>query len=162
MRSQHRGPGFDPWAGSQTPHGTTRIFPVAQMVKSLLAMQETRFNPWVRKTLWRREWQPTPVVLPGESHGQKSLVGYSPWRVGHDLATNATLHGLHGSTKNRHAAAKGPVWCNQEPAQLNKCIKYIFLNRAGKKQKTRNYHTFLALITDPSRIYFCGQYGRHF
>ena len=28
---------------------------------------------------WRRKWQPTPVLLPGESHGQKSLVGYSPW-----------------------------------------------------------------------------------
>ena len=29
--------------------------------------------------LWRREWQPTPVFLPGESHGQRSLAGYSPW-----------------------------------------------------------------------------------
>ena len=29
--------------------------------------------------LWRRQWQPTPVLLPGESHGQRSLVGYSPW-----------------------------------------------------------------------------------
>ena len=37
------------------------------------------FDPWVRKILWRRAWQPTPVFLPGESHGQRSLVGYSPW-----------------------------------------------------------------------------------
>ena len=36
------------------------------------------FNPWVGKILWRREWQPTPVFLPGESHEQRSLVGYSP------------------------------------------------------------------------------------
>ena len=39
---------------------------------------------------WRRKWQPTPVLLPGKSHGQKSLMGYSPWgqeRVGRDLAT---------------------------------------------------------------------------
>ena len=36
-------------------------------------------NPWVRKIPWRREWQPTPVILPGEVHGQRSLVGYSPW-----------------------------------------------------------------------------------
>ena len=36
-------------------------------------------DPWVRKIHWRREWQPTPVFLPGESHGQGSLVGYSPW-----------------------------------------------------------------------------------
>ena len=36
------------------------------------------FNPWVRKIPWRRAWQPTPVFLPGESRGQRSLVGYSP------------------------------------------------------------------------------------
>ena len=49
------------------------------MVRNLPAMQETRFNPWVRKIPWRKEWQPTPVFLPGESHGQMSLGGYSPW-----------------------------------------------------------------------------------
>ena len=37
------------------------------------------FNPWVKKIPWRREWQLTPVFWPGESHGQRSLVGYSPW-----------------------------------------------------------------------------------
>ena len=38
---------------------------------------DPRFNPWVGKIPWRRQWQPTPVLLPGESHGQRSLVGYS-------------------------------------------------------------------------------------
>ena len=33
----------------------------------------------VEKVFWRREWQPTPAFLPGESHGQSGLVGYSPW-----------------------------------------------------------------------------------
>ena len=42
-------------------------------------MQKTRFDPWIGKIPWRREWQPTPVFLPGESHGQRSLVGYNPW-----------------------------------------------------------------------------------
>ena len=37
------------------------------------------FNPWVRKIPWRRKWQPTPVLLPGKPHGQRSLVGYRPW-----------------------------------------------------------------------------------
>ena len=37
------------------------------------------FNPWVRKIPWRREWQPTTVLFPGKSHGQRSLVGYGPW-----------------------------------------------------------------------------------
>ena len=36
------------------------------------------FNPWVRKIPWRRKWQPVRVFLPGEFHGQRSLVGYSP------------------------------------------------------------------------------------
>ena len=36
-------------------------------------------NPWVWKVPWRGKWRPTPVFLPGESHRQRSLVGYSPW-----------------------------------------------------------------------------------
>ena len=38
-----------------------------------------RLGPWVGKIPWRRAWQPTPVFLPGESHGQRSLVSYNPW-----------------------------------------------------------------------------------
>ena len=37
------------------------------------------FDPWVGKIPWRRKWQSTPVLLPGKSDGQRSLVGYSPW-----------------------------------------------------------------------------------
>ena len=37
------------------------------------------FDPWFRKILWRRKWQPPPVFLPGKFHGQRSLVTYSPW-----------------------------------------------------------------------------------
>ena len=48
------------------------------------------FDPWVRKILWRRAWKPTPVFFPGESHGQRSLVKYSP--LGHKVSdtTEAT------------------------------------------------------------------------
>ena len=45
----------------------------------LLPPRICRFNPWVRKIPWRRKWHPIPVFLPGESHGQRSLEGYSPW-----------------------------------------------------------------------------------
>ena len=38
-----------------------------------------RLNPWVRKILWSRNWQSTQAFLPGKSHGQRSLAGYSPW-----------------------------------------------------------------------------------
>ena len=50
-------------------------------VKDLLAVQETWIlgDPWVARILWRREWLPTPVFLPAEFHGQRSLVDYSPW-----------------------------------------------------------------------------------
>ena len=44
-----------------------------------LQCRRSRFDPGVRKISWKRAWQPTPVSLPGESHGQRSLVGYSPW-----------------------------------------------------------------------------------
>ena len=47
---------------------------VAQTGKNL----PPEFDPWVRKIPWGRKWQPTPVFLPGESHGQRSLGGYSP------------------------------------------------------------------------------------
>ena len=49
-----------------------------------------RFNPWVRKIPWRRAWQPTLVFLPGEFHGQRSLVGYSPWGLKEPDTTEGT------------------------------------------------------------------------
>ena len=49
------------------------------------------FNSWVRKISWRRKWHPTPVAVPGKSHGRRSLVGYSPW--GHkESDTTERLH----------------------------------------------------------------------
>ena len=42
-------------------------------------LKKLRFSPWVGKIPWRRKWLPTPVFLPGESHGQRSLAGCSPW-----------------------------------------------------------------------------------
>ena len=53
--------------------------------KNLPANKRHRFDPWVRKIPWRRKWQPTPVFLPGKSHGQRSLAGYT----------------VHGVTKNQ-------------------------------------------------------------
>ena len=52
---------------------------VAQMVKSLPTMWETRVQSLDQENSWRRKWQPTPVLLPGKSHGWRNLVGYSPW-----------------------------------------------------------------------------------
>ena len=60
------------------------------MVKNLRVMQETRVQFLGQKDPLEREWLPTPVFLPGKSHGQRSLAGYGPCgckRVGHDLAS---------------------------------------------------------------------------
>ena len=62
------------------------------------------FDLWFGKIPWRREWQPTPVFLPGKSHGQRILVGYSPW--GHkesDIIEWLTPHYGHTHTHtHRH------------------------------------------------------------
>ena len=58
------------------------------------------FDPWVGKIPWRRKWQPTPVFLPGESHGWRSLLGYSPWgrKV---LDTTEQLHFTYAVIKTK-------------------------------------------------------------
>ena len=57
-----------------------RGFPGASVVKgSPCQCRRPEFDPWVGKTPWRRKWPPAPVFLPGESHGQRSLAGCSPW-----------------------------------------------------------------------------------
>ena len=61
---------------------------VAAVVKNPPANAgDTGVNPWVRKSPWRMKWQPTPVFLPGETHGQRNLTGYSAW--GHTEAGTA-------------------------------------------------------------------------
>jgi len=57
------------------PGGTSGKEPTCQFRRH----KRHRFSPWIGKMPWRRAWQPTRVFLPGESHGQRSLEGYSPW-----------------------------------------------------------------------------------
>ena len=52
-------------------------------------------NPWVGKIPWRREWLPTPILLPGEVHGQRSLEGYSPWGRKESDTTERLTRSLH-------------------------------------------------------------------
>ena len=55
------------------------------------------FDPWVRKIPWKRKWQPTPVFLPEEPHGWRSLVGCSP-QVHKQSGVTERLHSLHSYT----------------------------------------------------------------
>ena len=64
---------------------------VAQMVKHPPAILESRTRSLGQEDPWRRKWQPTPVFLPGESHGQRSLVGYSPWAAESDMTEQLML-----------------------------------------------------------------------
>ena len=71
--------------------------------KICLECGRPRFDPWVRKIPWRREWQPTPVFLPGEFHWLRSLVSYSPWsRREPDMAEWLT-HNTHTHTLKLHS-----------------------------------------------------------
>ena len=70
-------------------------FPGGPTIKNPLQYRTCRFNPWVGKIPWGRAWQPTPVFLPGEPHGQKSLAGYSPWGCKELDMTEETQHSIH-------------------------------------------------------------------
>ena len=64
---------------------------LAQMEKNPPTSRIPGFDPWVGKVPWRRKWQSTPVLLPGESHGGRSLVDYSP-RGRKESDTTERLH----------------------------------------------------------------------
>ena len=78
--------------GQATPIQDGPCSQVVRLVKNPLANARDVRDPWVRKIPGRRAWQPTPVFLPGKSHGQRSLVGHSP--CGHEEwdMTEVTQH----------------------------------------------------------------------
>ena len=70
--------------------------------KNQPVMQETWVPSWVGKIAWRLEWPPTPVFLSGESHAQRSLVGYSPWGCKEsDMTKRLTLSYLSPSLHHK-------------------------------------------------------------
>ena len=80
------------------------------------------FHPCVRKIPWRRKWQRAPVFLPGISHGQRSLGGYSPQRVRHDW-----------ETEHAHASRQtGPV-CAEKPTRSSGS------NSSGNQEGAQKY-----------------------
>ena len=76
------------------------------------------FNPWDRKIPWRRAQQRNPVFLPGESHGRRGLVGYSPWgcRVRHDWRNSTHTH-THTHTHVCKIASGKHLWSTGISAQ---------------------------------------------
>jgi len=90
------------------------------------------FDPWVRKTPWRRIWQPAPAFLPGEFHGQRNLVDYSPWgQKESDMTERLTR--LHTSTLYL-------VYMN---IILNYVISWHNVSKAKKKEKGYRISQFI-------------------
>ena len=100
---------FQYFKGISEKHKVRGASPIAQLVnnspanaKNTRFCMKRRFNPWVRKSPWRRAWEPTPVFLPGESHGQSSLVGYSSWSL---KESDTTEHACTCTWVRTHARA---------------------------------------------------------
>ena len=83
------------------------------MVKNLPVCRRPRFDPRVGKIIWRRKRLPTPVLLPGKSHGQRGLEGYSPWSRKEVLTLSHSEYNL--------GARNGLDNLDQE-----NCISYVF------------------------------------
>ena len=82
----------------QSYKNTSQVAPVVKNPPANAGDMRCGFDPWVGKIPWRRAWQPTPVFLPGESHGQRNLVGYSPWSCKELDMTEATQHAQRPSS----------------------------------------------------------------
>ena len=91
--------------------------------ESTCQCRRCKFNPWVRKIPWRWAWQFTPVFLPGESHGQRHLVGYSPWGRKESVVTEQLNNDNNNSLFGRggflcitgYFTASLPMRCQQQP-----------------------------------------------
>ena len=76
-------------------------------------MQQTQIRSLGREDPWRRKWQPTPKYLPGQFHGQRSLVGYSPWdckELDTTVITTGSSHSGHRPPCPQSAAPLTLVW----------------------------------------------------
>ena len=99
-----------------------------------------RFNLWVGKILWRGKWQSTPVFLPGKSHGQKSLAGYSPWdQKESDMIEHA--YSMHVPVYQAGVRVPpGRTWRIKSPTSVKAGNIWAFLSacpNVGQKRKRR-------------------------
>ena len=123
--------GYSPWGLKEADMTEwTNTFGAAQvtlMVKNLPSsarnLRDNSFDTWVRKIPWRRKWQPTPVFLPGESHGQRSLVSFSP-----DSPLQSPSHGVD-------------LWWGRGPIDRYNCESRQLYQRSLEKQNQQDIYT---------------------
>ena len=111
------------------------------------------FNPWVRKIPWRRKWQPTPVFLPGESHGQRSLVGYSLWDCKESDTTEITSHTLYHDSYSKYWEA------NQGGTVTGKGLKNSQIGES-KKVSLKWWHLTFKLSAKTRWVRWCYRHVR--
>ena len=116
--------------------------------------KESAYNTgdfWIGKIPWRREWQPTPVFLPGEFHGQRSLGGYSPWGQKASEATEQlTTHGWFILLYNRnyHNIVKR-LYSNKNEFFLKKGRSSKYRSR---KREIKKYYTTVLPRTEQQSL----------
>ena len=103
------------------------------------------FDPWVRKIPWRRAWQPTPVFLSRESHGQRRVVGYSLWGHKESDMTKVTWHGCTRLLK------VGKEVTFIYPRAIWKWVR--ILNVFGGRVRNHILNTLLLIVCSPSMPY---------
>ena len=94
-----------------------------------LQCKRPKFNSWVRKIPWRREWLPTPIFLPGEFHRQRHLMGYSPWSHKElDMTERLTLYSHPKGLK---------LYCKTQKLKLEGSLVIIFFTPSFKIRETK-------------------------
>ena len=91
-----------------------------------------RFDPWFGDIPWRRAQQPPPVFLPGESHGQRSLAGYSPWGHGESDMTEAT-------------------YCACRDVLKKDCLRYVFIQIPNTEHGTISFSEWPGNLSSAAR-----------
>ena len=105
-----------------------------------LQCKRLRFNSWVRKIPWRREWRPTPVFLPWRSHGHKILAGYSPWdRKGLDTTKQLTLtfHEMGKWLSDGGSGSSQDTFCKLNLRSLWNIQAYKFIVYTGSHETVK-------------------------
>ena len=125
------------------------------------------FDLWIRKIPWRRKWLPTPVFLPGKSHGQRSLVDYSPWGHKELAMTEETQHACKPKLTIKTgwvlvSSLSLSVW--QWPISLppnssvNHILKEVFLNLTALLPTEGQKMSFFSSNLRPTKFIFYLQF----
>ena len=117
------------------PDNLLLTFLVARVVKRLSTMREARVQSLIREDPRRRKWQSTLVLLPGKSHGQRSLVGYSPWgRKESDTTEQLHFTSVQSSTRGCPCGASG----KESACQSRRCKRHKLNPWIGKIPRAGN------------------------